>query len=95
MRNLIVITKNWSFLGRNVTSDFRYVIKSLEQYSDFSPTIRLFEYLEVTQPDLTIQQLKQALIDIRRNDLVSLLTTKGKLIKVQRHASKWKMGLVV
>jgi len=52
-------------------------IKSLEQYSDFSPTIRLFEYLEVTQPDLTIQQLKQALLGIRRKDLVSLLTTEG------------------
>ena len=71
---------NWKHLSWELKVDAN-VIRSLEQYSDFSPTMRLFEYLEVTQPDLTIQQLKQALIDIRRNDLVSLLTTKGKLIK--------------
>jgi len=75
------LISNWKHLSRELKVDVN-VIKSLEQYSDFSPTIRLFEYLEVTQPDLTIQQLKQALIDIRRNDLVSLLTIKGKIIKV-------------
>jgi len=70
------LISNWKHLSRELKVD-AHVIKSLEQYGDFSPTIRLFEYLEVTQPDLTIQQLKQALLDIRRNDLVSLLTTKG------------------
>ena len=70
------LISNWKYLSWELKVDAN-VIKSLEQYSDFSPTIRLFEYLEVTQPDLTIQQLKQALLDIRRNDLVSLLTTKG------------------
>ena len=76
------LISNWKHLSWELKVDAN-VIKSLEQYSDFSPTIRLFQYLEVTQPDLTIQQLKQALIDIRRNDLVSLLTTKGKLLKVK------------
>ena len=76
------LISNWKHLSWELKVDAN-VIKSLGQYSDFSPTIRLFEYLEVTQPDLTIQQLKQALIDIRRNDLVSLLTTKGKLLKVK------------
>jgi len=70
------LISNWKHLSWELKVDGN-VIKSLEQYSDFSPTIRLFEYLEVTQPDLTIQQIKQALLDIRRNDLVSLLTTKG------------------
>ena len=76
------LISNWKHLSWELKVDVN-VTKSLEQYSDFSPTIRLFEYLEVTQPDLTIQQLKQALIDIRRNDLVSLLTIKGKIIKVK------------
>jgi len=53
------------------------VIKRLEQYSDFSPTIRLFEHLEVTQPDLVIEQLRKALIEIGRKDLFDLLTTEG------------------
>ena len=67
---------NWKHLSQELKVD-AYVITRLEQYSDFSPTIRLFQYLEVTQPDLTIRTLKQALIDLSRNDLVSLLTTKG------------------
>ena len=53
------------------------VITRLQRYGDFSPTIRLFEYLEVKQPDMDIQQLKKALLEIKRNDLFSLLTTKG------------------
>lgn len=54
------------------------VIKRLEQFRDHSPTIRLFEYLEVTQPQLKIQQLTNALQEIGRKDLFNLLTTKGK-----------------
>ena len=67
---------NWKHLSLELKVDAN-VITHLEQYSDLSPTIRLFDYLEVTQPDLTIQQLKQALSEIKRNDLVRLLTTKG------------------
>ena len=68
---------NWKHLSRELNVDAE-VISTLEGYSDFSPTIRLFDYLEVKQPDLTIHQLKQALSDIRRNDVSRLLTTKGK-----------------
>ena len=63
------------------------VITRLEQYTDFSPTIRLFEFLEVTQPYLTIKQLKDALLRIRRNDLFSLLTTKGIIIEINTYYS--------
>ena len=85
------LISNWKHLSRELKVDAD-VISSLEHYSDFSPTIRLFE---VTQPDLTIQQLKQALLDIRRNDLVSLLTTKGNYLKThksqsQKQTYKWK-----
>ena len=69
---------NWRQLATNLDVDVN-VIKRLGQYSDYSPTIRLFEFLEVTQPDLTIKQLKDALLEIRRNDLFSLLSTKGML----------------
>ena len=67
---------NWKDLAWELKVDDD-VTKRLELYSDFSPTIRLFEYLGVTQPELTIQELRNALFEIRRNDLFSLLTTKG------------------
>ena len=67
---------NWKHLSWELNVDPE-VITRLEQYSDFSPTIRLFEYLEITQPDLNILQLKRALLDIKRNDLFTLLTMKG------------------
>ena len=74
-RNMRLIP-NWKQLARelNVEED---AIKKLEEYKDHSPTIRLFEYLEVKKPQLTIQQLRSAMSDIRRNDLSGLLTTKG------------------
>ena len=68
---------NWKHLSRELNVNAA-VISSLLEYSDFSPTIRLFEYLEATHPELTIQQLKQALSVIERNDVLRLLTTKGK-----------------
>ena len=53
------------------------VIKKMEQYRNQSPTIELFVYLELMKPQLTIRQLKNAMLDMGRNDLVSLLMTKG------------------
>ena len=67
---------NWKHFSNELKVDVN-VINRLEQYADFSPTIRLFEYLETAQPNLSIQQLKQAFLDIRRNDLFSLLTRTG------------------
>ncbi|KAJ7326133.1 hypothetical protein OS493_027984 [Desmophyllum pertusum] len=66
---------NWKHLARKMLVD-EDVIKRLEQHSDYSPTIRLFDHLEVTQPDLTIKTLRKALSEIRRNDLC-LLTTEA------------------
>ena len=70
------LIRNWRHLASKLGVDAE-VIRRLEQYTDFSPTIRLFEFLEATQPDLTIKELKDALLEIRRNDLFCLLTTKG------------------
>lgn len=67
---------NWKELAWEMKVD-KKVIKKLEQYSDFSPTIRLFAHLEVTQPDLDIERLRNALLEIKRHDLFSLLTTEG------------------
>ena len=53
------------------------VIKRLEQYGDFSPTFRLFDFLESWKPDLTIKELKETMLEIGRNDLLNLLTTEG------------------
>ena len=70
---------NWRHLAADLNVDVN-VIKRLGHFSDYSPTIRLFEFLEVTQPDLTIKQLKDALLEIKRNDLFSLLTTRGLIL---------------
>ena len=70
---------NWKHLASelDVNAD---VIRRLEKpYSDYSPTIQLFKFLEATQPDLSIEQLKDALLEIGRNDLFSLLT-KGMIV---------------
>ena len=67
---------NWKHFSNELKVDVN-VISRLEQYADFSPTIRLFEYLETAQPNLSIQRLKQAFLDIRRHDLFSLLKTTG------------------
>ena len=48
-----------------------------EQYEEQSPVIRLFEYLAVMQPQMTIQQLRNALLSIERLDIIRLLTAKG------------------
>ena len=53
------------------------VITRLRKYGDFSPTIRLFDYLTASNPDLTIKELKDILFEIGRNDLISLLITRG------------------
>ena len=53
------------------------VIRRLGQYGDFSPTIRLFDFLAASNPDLTIKKLKDTLREIGRNDLVYLLIAKG------------------
>jgi len=73
--NLRVIP-NWRHLAvqLNVYED---VIKKLKQYKERSSTIRLFEYLEVTQPQLTIQQLSWAMRAIQRMDVLDLLREKG------------------
>ena len=63
---------NWTQLARELRVDDA-VISRLEQYSNHSPTIQLFDYLEVKQPNLSIQQLRQGLTQISRNDLNVLL----------------------
>ena len=72
------LIRNWKQLARELDVDEDF-IKTVEEYRDQSPTIQLFQYLEVTQPQLTIQQLGNAMLDIQRNDLFSLLTTEGNI----------------
>ena len=64
--------RNWRHLASILHVDLD-VIRRLGQYGDISPTIRLFDYLATSKPDLTIKDLK----DILLNDLISLLVTKG------------------
>ena len=68
--------RNWRHLASILHVDLD-VIRRLGQYGDISPTIRLFDYLATSKPDLTIKELKDILLKIGRNDLISLLVTKG------------------
>ena len=70
------VKPNWVHLSREVKVD-EQVVSDLEAYTDRSPTIRLFEHLKSVNESLTIQQLKQALSNIRRDDLCTLLEKKG------------------
>ena len=54
-------------------------IKRPGQYSDCSPTIGLLEFLRAKKPVFTMKQLIDVLLETRRNDLFSLLSTKGML----------------
>ena len=67
---------NWRRLALMLHVDLD-VIRRLGQYGDFSPTIRLFDFLAASNPDLTIKELKDILREIGRNDVVSLLMAKG------------------
>ena len=70
------VRPNWMHLSRELNVDIG-VIEELSPYTESSPTIKLFKYLKkYNRPD-TIQQFKQALLDMRRDDLCSLLENKG------------------
>ena len=69
---------NWRQLATNLDVDVDF-IKRLSQYSDRSPTIPLLEFLQAKKPAFTVKQLIDALRDIGRNDLSSLLSMKGML----------------
>ena len=69
---------NWRQFATELDVDVN-VIKRLVQYSNYSRTIRLFEFLEVHQPDLTIKQLKDALLEIRRGMLSRASSTRARV----------------
>ena len=46
--------RNWRHLASILHVDLD-VIRRLGQYGDISPTIRLFDYLATSKPDLTIK----------------------------------------
>ncbi len=60
--------KNWRHFSWELDVDSS-VIEPLKWYGNFSPTIRVFEHLEVVKPDLTVLEVKKALVDIGRQDL--------------------------
>ena len=49
--------RNWRHLASILHVDLD-VIRRLGQYGDISPTIRLFDYLATSKPDLTIKELQ-------------------------------------
>ena len=53
------------------------VYRRFEGYTDFSPTIRMFDYLQATRPKLTVGDLNAALTRIYRMDLIKLVSKSG------------------
>ena len=68
--------RNWRDLASKFLVDLD-VIRRLGRYDYISPTIRLFDFLAASNPDLTIKELKDILLEIERSDLISLLIKKG------------------
>ncbi|PFX26581.1 Kinesin light chain [Stylophora pistillata] len=84
---------NWRRLASKLKVDSDD-IRRLEQYHHFSPTIRLFEYLEQNQPDLTMRHLKDAFLEIKRNDLFGSLTTEASFDDSEKVKDVIKAGLL-
>lgn len=56
----------------------------LERHSMQNPTNQLFQHLEATRPDMTIQILRKALLSMERNDLLKILESLGGRFDVQK-----------
>lgn len=71
------VKPNWMHLSRELNVDKKF-ISDLEVHTKPSPTIRLFECLKQSHTCfITIQELKNALRRIARDDLYWLLIEKG------------------
>ena len=71
------VKPNWMHLSRELNVDKKF-ISDLEVHTKPSPTIRLFECLKQSHVHfITIQELKNALRSIAREDLYWLLIEKG------------------
>ena len=68
--------RNWSHLADKLGVPHD-VVKRLEYYTDYSPTIRMFDYLLATRPKFTIGQLQQALQKIHKTDIIDLIKNSG------------------
>lgn len=67
-----LVLANWKFLGANLGVP-RKILKQFERSSVQSPTNRLFEYLAVTRPQITLKTLMEALVLVNRNDLIKFI----------------------
>jgi len=77
-----MVLGNWSNLALRLGVP-RKTLKQFERRSTQSPTYRLFEYLEVTHPQMTLKILKDVLELMNRKDLLNILRDQkleGKLI---------------
>ncbi|EDO44217.1 predicted protein [Nematostella vectensis] len=66
------VINNWRHLAYYFKIDAN-ILTSFELCAETSPTVDLFETLNVSHPDLTVKQLKDALRRIHRNDIICLL----------------------
>ena len=67
-----LVLANWKFLGAKLGVP-RGILKLFEKSSGQSPTNRLFEYLAITSPQMTLKTLMEALGLMNRNDLIKFI----------------------
>ena len=67
-----LVLADWKFLGAKLGVP-RKILKQFERSSVQSPTNRLFEYLAVTRPQITLKTLMEVLLLMNRNDLIQFI----------------------
>lgn len=79
------ILKNWSGLAERLgvpRKDFR----QFDRQSTIDPTCQLFQYLAVKRPQMTLKTLREALVVMTRNDLITIFRDRnlgGKFITLR------------
>ena len=74
---------NWKHLGQEMEVGTRD-IRRLEWCSEYSPTVRLFEFLSYTPPEVSFQRLRMKLLEVKRTDRFSWLITAGNILQFKR-----------
>ena len=79
------ILKNWSGLAERLGVPRKYY-RQFDRQSTIDPTCQLFQYLAVTRPQMTLKTLREALVKMTRNDLITIFRDRnlgGKFITLR------------
>jgi hypothetical protein len=81
------LDRNFKYL--HYWSQFAFVLNVPDEtviqcslHSEYSPTIKLFEFLQVEQPELSVTELEDALRSIERSDILQVILNQSKICHV-------------